>query len=248
MPKFDGKTVLVTGASRGIGRSIAMEFSKSGASVVVNYNANADAAESVVSEIRKAGSRAQAIQADVSDLNDAERLIKTTIDQYGSLDILVNNAGIARDGLVVTMKEQDWDEVLNTNLKGTWNCCKVAVKAMLRKRQGRIINITSISGLMGQAGNANYSASKAGMIGLTKALAREVASRQITVNAVAPGFMDIGMSDQFPPEVAEHYSKSIPLGYWGNGEDVAYAVAFLASDEARYITGQVLSVDGGFSM
>jgi 3-oxoacyl-[acyl-carrier protein] reductase len=248
MAQLTDRVAVVTGASRGIGRGIALELAKRGAAVVVNYNANADAANQVVAAIEGAGGKASAIQADVSKLAEAEALIKTTIDRYGKIDILVNNAGTTRDNLIMMMKEEDWDTVINTNLKSAWNCSRAAVKAMMRKRYGRVINITSVSGIAGQGGQTNYSASKAGLIGLTKALAREVATRQITVNAVAPGFVSTDLTANLPANLMEELNKRIPLERWGTVEDVAYAVAFLASDEAAYITGQVLSVDGGLVM
>jgi 3-oxoacyl-[acyl-carrier protein] reductase len=246
--QLSGRTAIVTGASRGIGRGIALELAKQGAAVVVNYNSSADAAHEVVETIGAANGEALAVQADVSKTDEAERLIKAAVDRYSKLDILINNAGVARDGLIMMMKEEDWDVVIDTNLKSAWNCSKAAVKVMMRKRYGRIVNITSVSGIAGQAGNTNYSASKAGMIGLTRALAREVAPRQITVNAVAPGLINIGMSDKIPPDMIRELERRIPLGCWGTVEDVAPAVAFLASDAAKYITGQVLAVDGGLVM
>ncbi len=248
MAQLTDRVAVVTGGSRGIGRGIALELAKRGAAVVVNYNANADAANQVVAVIEGAGGKASAVQADVSRMAEAEALIKTTIDRYGKIDILVNNAGTTRDNLIMMMKEEDWDTVINTNLKSAWNCSRAAVKAMMRKRYGRVINITSVSGIAGQGGQTNYSASKAGLIGLTKALAREVATRQITVNAVAPGFVSTDLTANLPANLMEELNKRIPLERWGTVEDVAYAVAFLASDEAAYITGQVLSVDGGLVM
>ncbi len=248
MAQLTDRVAVVTGGSRGIGRGIALELAKRGAAVVVNYNANADAANQVVAVIEGAGGKASAVQADVSRMAEAEALIKTTIDGYGKIDILVNNAGTTRDNLIMMMKEEDWDTVINTNLKSAWNCSRAAVKAMMRKRYGRVINITSVSGIAGQGGQTNYSASKAGLIGLTKALAREVATRQITVNAVAPGFVSTDLTANLPANLMEELNKRIPLERWGTVEDVAYAVAFLASDEAAYITGQVLSVDGGLVM
>jgi 3-oxoacyl-[acyl-carrier protein] reductase len=246
--KLKDRVAIVTGASRGIGRTIALELAKHGASVVVNYNASADAAQEVITAIEAVGQHTLAFQADVSKPNEVEAMVKAAIDQFGKIDILVNNAGIARDTMIMLMKEEDWDAVIDTNLKGAWNCSKAVAKAMIRKRYGRIINIASVSGIAGQAGNINYSASKAGMIGLTKSLAREVAGRQITVNALAVGLIDAGMSVQIPAAVRPQLDAMIPLGRWGTTEDVAYAVAFLASDEASYITGQVLNVDGGLVM
>ncbi len=248
MTQLTDRVAVVTGGSRGIGRGIALELAKRGAAIVVNYNASADAANQVVASIQEAGGKACAVQADVSKLGDAENLIKAAIDAYGKIDILVNNAGTTRDNVIMMMKEEDWDTVIDTNLKSAWNCSKVAVRAMMRKRYGRVINITSVSGIAGQGGQTNYSASKAGLIGLTKALAREVAPRQITVNAVAPGFVATDLTSNLPANLLEELNKRIPLERWGTVEDVAHAVAFLASDEAGYITGQVLSVDGGLVM
>ena len=243
-----GKAALVTGASRGLGRAIALELARRGAKVVVNYAKDADGAQSVVSAIREAGGEAQAMQADVSDFKASEGLIKATVEAYGALDILVNNAGTTRDTLIMMMSEADWDTVLQTNLKSAFNCSKAAVRTMMRKRYGRIINMTSVVGIAGNAGQTNYAASKAGLIGFTKALAREVAPRNITVNAIAPGFVPTALTNDLPAELKEASLKTIPLGRWGTPEEVAYAAAFLASDEAAYITGQVLSVDGGMVM
>lgn len=248
MTQLTDRIAVVTGASRGIGRGIALELGRRGATVVVNYNASADAAQEVVETIKSEGGEALAVQADVSDLAQATALIKTTTDTYGKIDILVNNAGTTRDNVIMLMKEDDWDVVIRTNLKSAWNCSKAAVRAMMRKRYGRIINITSVSGIAGNGGQTNYSASKAGMIGLTKALAREVAARKITVNAVAPGFVLTDLTSDLPEEITSQLDAAIPLGRWGEIEDVAYATAFLASDEASYITGHVLSVDGGLVM
>lgn len=248
MAELNDRVAVVTGAGRGIGKGIALELAKRGAAVVVNYNASADAANEVVATIQSAGGKASAVKADVSNMADAEALIKAAIDQFGKIDILVNNAGTTRDNLIMMMKEDDWDVVLTTNLKSAWNCSKAAVKAMMRKRYGRIVNITSVSGIAGQGGQTNYSASKAGLIGLTKALAREVAPRQITVNAVAPGFVGTDLTANLPENLVEQLNKNIPLERWGTPEDVAYAVAFLVDDRASYITGQVVSVDGGLVM
>lgn len=243
-----GKTALITGASRGIGRAIAEDLARHGAKVVLNYAKDAEGAQAGVEAIKAAGGAAQAVQADVSDFKAAEGLIKTTIDTLGGLDILVNNAGTTRDMLIMLMPEADWDTVIQTNLKSAFNCSKAAVKVMMRKRAGRIINITSVSGIAGNAGQTNYSASKAGLIGFTKALAREVAARNITVNAVAPGFVPTALTNDLPADMKDASLKVIPLGRWGKPEEIAYAVTFLASDEAAYITGQVLSVDGGMVM
>ncbi len=239
---------VVTGSSRGIGRGIALELARHGCQIVVNYHTNADVAQGVVREIEALGRKAIAVRANVTVLADVEALIKTAVDAFGRIDILVNNAGIARPGLIVMAKEENWDAVVETNLKSAWLCSKVAIKSMMRARYGRIVNVGSTSGLMGMPGDAHYSASKAGLVGLTKALAREVASRQITVNLVAPGAISVGMSEQATPEMVEEANRRIPLGHWGTDADVGHAVAFLVSDEASYITGHVLVVDGGLSM
>jgi len=246
--ELEGRVALVTGASRGIGRAIAIELARRGARVIVNYNSNADAAASVVAAIEQLGGQALAAQADVSDMQAAAGLVKTALDAYGELQILVNNAGITRDGLIMTMGEAEWSQVLQTNLASTFYCSKAAVRHMMRKRYGRIINISSISGIMGNAGQTNYSASKAGQIGFTKALAREVAPRNITVNAVAPGFIETDIWEGVPQDIQTGMKDIIPLGRIGQAEEVAQAVAFLASDAAAYITGQVLNVDGGMAM
>jgi len=245
---LEGKVALVTGASRGIGRAIAAELAREGAQVVINYSRDADGAQAGLAEIQAAGGRGCVMQADVSDYKAAESLIKATIDTCGGLDILVNNAGTTRDMVIMMMPEADWDIVIQTNLKSAFNCSKAAVKTMLRKRSGRIINITSVSGIAGNAGQTNYAASKAGLIGLTRSLAREVAARNITVNAVAPGFVPTALTTGLPQELKDASLKAIPLGRWGTPEDVAYAVAFLAAPRAGYITGQVLCVDGGMVM
>jgi 3-oxoacyl-[acyl-carrier protein] reductase len=248
MSSLTDKIAIVTGGSRGIGRGIALELAKRGATVVVNYNSNADAANEVAEKIKADGGQAMAFKADVGQEEGANELIKAAIDTYGKLDILVNNAGTTRDNVIMLMKPEDFDTVIQTNLRSTWLCSKAAVRSMMRKRYGRIINITSISGIAGNAGQTNYSASKAGIIGLTKSLAREVASRGITVNAVAPGFVLTDLTKDLPAEITDQLNKNIPLGRWGAIEDVAYSTAFLASDEAAYITGHVLVVDGGMAM
>jgi 3-oxoacyl-[acyl-carrier protein] reductase len=248
MAQLTDKIAIVTGGSRGIGRGIALELAKRGATVVVNNNSSPDGANEVVEKITTDGGKAMAFKADVSTEEGANGLVKAAIDAYGKLDILVNNAGTTRDNLIMLMKAEDFDTVIQTNLRSTWLCSKAAVKSMMRKRYGRIINITSISGIAGNGGQTNYSASKAGIIGFTKSLAREVASRSITVNAVAPGFVLTDLTKDLPPEMTAKLNDNIPLGRWGAIEDVAYSTAFLASDEAAYITGHVLVVDGGMAM
>jgi 3-oxoacyl-[acyl-carrier protein] reductase len=243
-----GKVALVTGAGRGIGRAVAVKLAASGAKVVVNYQKNAAAAEEVVAAIRAAGGEAMALQGDVSKFDQAQALVKATVDAYSRLDILVNNAGTTRDNLIALMKEDDWDVVLATNLKSAWNMCKAVTRTMMKQRYGRIVNISSVSGLAGQGGQSNYSASKAGLIGLTKALAKELGARNITVNAVAPGFVPTDLTAGMPVDIREMMLKLTPLGRFGAPEDMANAVAFLVSDDASYITGQTLSVDGGMVM
>src|SRR5579859_860621 len=245
---LEGKIAVVTGASRGLGRAIAAELAREGAKVVINYSRDAEGAQAGLAEIQAAGGQGCVLQADVSDYKAAEGLIKATIDTFGGLDILVNNAGTTRDMVIMMMPEADWDIVIQTNLKSALNCSKAAVKTMMRRRSGRIINITPVRGIAGNAGQTNYSASKAGLIGFTRSLAREVAPRNITVNAVAPGFVPTALTNSLPDELKQASLKTIPLGRWGTPEDVAYAVAFLAAPQAGYITGQVLSVDGGMVM
>src|SRR5262245_49297242 len=245
---LNDKVALVTGASRGIGRSIATTLAGAGALVVINYKSNAAAADDVVNAITAAEGRAAAIQADVSDAAEVERLFKQVLDRNGKIDILVNNAGITRDTLLLRMKEEDFDAVLQTNLRGVYLCTKSALRPMTKARGGRIINITSVVGLMGNAGQANYAAAKAGIIGFTKAAAREIASRNITVNAVAPGYIETELTDVLSETVRQAILENIPLGRLGQPQDVADLVCFLASDAAGYITGQTLTVDGGMVM
>ena len=245
---LENKVTLVTGASRGIGRQIAISLAKEGAQVIVNYNGSAAKAEEVVNIITEAGGRAEAVQCNVSEYAKAEELMKYIIGKYGRVDILVNNAGITRDNLLMKMTEEEFDAVIDINLKGTFNCIKHLSRQMLKQKGGRIINISSVSGVMGNAGQANYCASKAGVIGLTKSVARELASRGITCNAVAPGFIETEMTDVLSDSVKEAMNAQIPMKCFGNTEDIAGTVVFLASDAARYITGQVINVDGGMAM
>ena len=246
---LEGKIAVVTGASRGIGRAIAEDMAANGAALIVNYNTSAAAAEEVVESIEKGGGTAVAVQADVSDFAASQQLIKTTLDTYGQIDILVNNAGTTRDTLLLMMKEAQWDIVLNTNLKSVFNCCKAAARPMVRRKMGgRIINISSVSGIVGQPGQANYAASKAGIIGFTKSLAKELGSRNITVNAVAPGFVLTDLTADLSDELVQKVLEYIPLGRWGELDEIANVVTFLASDKASYITGEVIQVDGGIAI
>jgi 3-oxoacyl-[acyl-carrier protein] reductase len=246
--KLAGKSALVTGASRGIGREIALELARLGANVAVNYAGSEAKANEVVEEIRQMDRDAFAIQCDVSNSDAVANMVKETIEHFGSLDILVNNAGITKDNLLMRMKEEEWDAVLNINLKGVFLCTKAVSRQMMKQRSGRIINISSIVGANGNPGQANYVAAKAGVIGLTKTSAKELASRGITVNAVAPGFITTEMTDQLSDELKQEMLKMIPLAQFGEAKDIANAVAFLASDDSRYITGQTIHVNGGMLM
>ena len=242
------KTALVTGASRGIGRAIALALASKGFAVALNYAGSHDAAEAVKKEIEDAGGKAFTVQGDVSKSEDVDRIFKTVKDEFGGLDVLVNNAGINRDALLIRMKESNWDDVIATDLKSDFLTTKAAAAMMMRKRKGSIINISSVVGIMGNIGQANYAAAKAGVIGLTKACAKEMAARNFRVNAVAPGFIETAMTDGIPEKIREGMIASIPMGRMGQPEDIARAVCFLASDDASYITGQVLVVDGGLVM
>ena len=242
------KIVLITGGSKGIGAAIAREMASRGAAVIINYSHSEAAAKEVQSEIRRAGGKADIFRCDVSDYNSVKAMTGDIIQHYGRLDILVNNAGIVKDGLLMRMKENDFDEVININLKGTFNCIQSVARQMLKQRYGRIINMSSVVGIYGNAGQVNYAASKAGIIGLTRSAAKELGSRGITVNAIAPGFIRTDMTDGLNDELKKKILSAISLGSFGTVEDIAHAACFLASDEARYITGQVLAVDGGISM
>ncbi|MGX9289723.1 3-oxoacyl-[acyl-carrier-protein] reductase [Bacillus sp. A015] len=242
------KTAVVTGASRGIGRSIAIDLAKNGANVVVNYSGNEAKANEVVDEIKALGKQAFAVKADVSNAEEVQALMKQAIDTFGSIDILVNNAGITKDNLLMRMKENEWDDVININLKGVFNCTKAVTRQMMKQRSGRIINVASVVGVCGNPGQANYVAAKAGVIGLTKTTAKELASRHITVNAVAPGFISTDMTDKLDDNVQTEMLKQIPLARFGAPEDISNVVVFLASEGAGYITGQTIQVDGGMVM
>lgn len=245
---FSGKTALVTGSSSGIGAAIAQELAKGGANVAVHYRGNAQGAEGIAAAIRDKGGQCAIYQADISNVDQAANLVKQVQSELGSLDILVNNAGTTRDTLLMSMKEEDWDTVISTNLKSVYAVTRAALRGMLKSRWGRIINITSVVGLSGQAGQSNYAASKAGIIGFTKSLAREVASRNITVNAVAPGFIPTALTDVLSEEQRQSIISNTPIGRMGTPEEVAWAVAFLAAERSGFMTGQVLTVDGGLVM
>jgi len=245
---LSGKIAVVTGASRGIGRAIALELAQSGADIVVNYAGSAAAAQDTVTQIEALGRRALAVQANVADYAQVDAMIAKTIASFGRIDILVNNAGIIRDNLLMRMKEEEFDDVIATNLKGVFNCLKAVTRPMMKQRTGRIVNISSVVGVLGNIGQANYVAAKAGVIGLTKSAARELASRNITVNAVAPGFIVTEMTDELPPEAKNELTRQIPLAKLGRPEDVARVVRFLVSEDAAYMTGQTIHVDGGMVM
>lgn len=245
---FKGKTVLVTGASRGIGAAIAHLFAEKGANIALNYAGSKEAAEKVAEEMKLLGVECKTYQCDVSELSQVEDMIKLIEEDFGSIDILVNNAGVTKDTLFMRMKEEDWDKVINTNLKGVFNCSKSVIRGMIKRKYGKIINITSVVALSGNIGQANYAASKAGVIGFTKSLAQELGSRNIQVNSVAPGYIDTSMTESIPQNIKDELIKKIPSGRIGSPEDIANTVVFLASENANYITGQVISVNGGLYM
>jgi len=245
---LNGKVALVTGASRGIGRAIAIHMAKNGADVVVNYAGNEAKANEVVDEIKVLGREAFAVKADVSKQEEVNEMVKEVLTRFNRLDILVNNAGITKDNLIMRMKESEWDDVIDINLKGVFNCTKAVTRQMMKQRSGRIINVASVVGVAGNAGQANYVAAKAGVIGLTKTTAKELASRNITVNAIAPGFITTDMTDKLDENVREEMLKQIPLGRLGEPEDIANVVTFLASDQSSYMTGQTINIDGGMVM
>ncbi|MBT2720688.1 3-oxoacyl-[acyl-carrier-protein] reductase [Bacillus sp. ISL-46] len=245
---LEGKAALVTGASRGIGREIALELARQGANVAVNFSGSEAKANEVVDEIKALGREAFAVKCDVSNSEEVAEMVKGTIDRFGKLDILVNNAGITRDNLLMRMKEEEWDDVININLKGVFLCTKAVTRQMMKQRVGRIINIASIVGVSGNPGQANYVAAKAGVIGLTKTTAKELASRNITVNAIAPGFITTDMTEKLPEDVKTEMLKLIPLARLGEPKDIAKITAFLASDDSAYMTGQTLHIDGGMVM
>ena len=244
---LSNRVALVTGSSRGIGRAIAVKLAGLGAKVVINHSSESSDINEVSNEIRAMNRESLVVRADVSQVSDVARLVETTVATYGSLDILVNNAGITRDQLLLRMSDEDWDKVISVNLKSVFLCTRAALRYMLKQRWGRIINITSVIGIVGNPGQANYAAAKAGIIGFTRTIAKEVGSRGITANAVAPGYIETSMTQQVKEEMKEELKKRIPLGYFGTPRDVAEAAAFLASEEARYITGQVINIDGGMA-
>ncbi|MGA9768628.1 MAG: 3-oxoacyl-[acyl-carrier-protein] reductase [Blastocatellia bacterium] len=248
MSEFDGRSAIITGGSRGIGRAIVKELAARGASVAFTFSRNQELADALVAEIQNAGGRARAFQGDVADGKSAEEMVRAVKSEFGSVDYLVNNAGITRDKLIMMMSEEDWDSVIDTNLKGVFNVTKPAVSVMVRQRRGSILNIASISGVVGMAGQTNYSASKAGLIGFTKALAKEIARRNVTVNALALGLIETDMTGGLAEEYKQKMLEQIPLGRYGTVEEVAKVAAFLLSDDARYITGQVIQADGGLAI
>ncbi len=245
MNLFKDKTVLVTGGTRGIGKAIVMEYAREGANVVINYVSSEKLAEELVEEIKSFGGNALSFQADISNFADSQRLVEESIKEFGKIDILINNSGITKDNLMLRMTEEDFDRVIDVNLKGTWNMCKNITRHFLKNKAGSIINITSVVGIIGNPGQANYVASKAGIIGLTKSLAKEFGSRNIRVNAVAPGFIETEMTNQLPDNVKDLYLQQIPLNRFGKAKDIADLCLFLTGDSANYITGQVISVNGG---
>ncbi|MCU7667099.1 3-oxoacyl-[acyl-carrier-protein] reductase [Bacillus thuringiensis] len=246
--KLEHKVAIVTGASRGIGKAIALELARNGADVVINYSGNEEAAKEVAKEVEELGRKAIIIKANVAIASEVEEMFKETINNFGKVDILVNNAGITRDNLMMRMKEEEWDAVINTNLKGVYNCMKAAIRPMMRQKSGRIVNISSVVGILGNPGQVNYVAAKAGVIGITKTMAKELASKGITVNAVAPGFIETDMTDELSEGIKEGLLKQIPLKKLGQPEDIAKVVRFLVSEDAQYMTGQTISVDGGMAM
>ncbi len=246
--EFKGKTVLVTGGSRGIGAAIAQSFAEQGATIALNYAGSQEAAEEIREKILAMGVECKIYQGDVSDFSQVENMIKTVEEDFSGIDILVNNAGVTKDSLFMRMKEEDWDKVIDTNLKGVYNCSKSVIRGMIKRKFGKIINITSVVALSGNIGQANYAASKAGVIGFTKSLAQELGSRNIQVNSVAPGYIETSMTESIPQNIKDELIKKIPSGRIGSPDDVANAVVFLASDKANYITGQVISVNGGLYM
>ena len=245
---LEGKVALITGASRGIGRAIALKYAEAGANIIVNYSGNEAKAQETVAEIEKMGREAIMIRANVGKTEEAENMVKEALERFGKIDILVNNAGITRDNLLMRMKESEWDEVINVNLKGVFNMTKALTRPMMKQRSGSIINITSVVGVLGNAGQANYVAAKAGVIGLTKTTARELASRNIKVNAIAPGFVDTDMTDVLPEDVKSGILAQIPFNRLGSADEISSVALFLASDASSYMTGQTLHVDGGMYM
>jgi 3-oxoacyl-[acyl-carrier protein] reductase len=246
--QLKGKTAVITGSARGLGKAIALKLAKMGANIVLNDIPSSDVIDSTAEEFKAAGYNVVVTKGDVRCQEDIDNMVKKAIESYGSIDILVNNAGITKDTLIIRMSEKDWDDVLDINLKGAFLCTKAIVKVMMKQRRGKIINIASVAGVMGNPGQANYSASKAGLIGLTKSTAKEMASRGITCNAVAPGLIQSKMTDILPDKVKENYLTNIPLGRFGTPEDIADVVGFLASPDSDYVTGQVIHIDGGLVM